>query len=104
MTANGILRVVTSVGTGLKANRVRRLAGGGIHGQSHGQTPRRKQQFTNDPAHHIRSKTTGRPPVSAIDRGSRCKTSSKALVTETESSATGASTQNSDLRGCNEDH
>ena len=36
-----------------------KMAGKGVHGQSHGQTPIQQRQSTNGPAQHTRSNTTG---------------------------------------------
>ena len=74
-------------------------AGKGVHGQSHGQTPRQRQQSTNGPAQHSRGKTTGMAPASATPEASAYKTASKAVVTETEPTAPEASTQTDDDYG-----
>ena len=71
-------------------------AGNGFHGQSHGQTPIQQQRSTSGPAQHTRSKKTGMAPASATSRASAYKTTSKAVVTETEPAAPEPSTQNDD--------
>ena len=71
----------------------------GVHGQSHGQDQnqqqQQQQQSTSGPAQHTQSKATGMAPASAtLTAGARgYKTTSKAVVTETEPDAPAASTQ-----------
>ena len=67
-----------------------------VHGQSPGQTPIQHQQFTNGPARHTRSKTTGMTPAPATPRAGGYQTASNAVVTRTEPSAPEASTHNDD--------
>ena len=68
-----------------------RKAGKGAHDQIHGHTHTQQQQSTNNPAQHIRSKTTGMAPAS-----SGYQTASKAVVTKTEPAAPEASTPNAE--------
>ena len=68
-------------------------AGGGVHGQGHGQTPIQRQQSTNDPAQHTRSKTTRMAPATT-PRARGYQAASKAVVTKTELAALESSTQN----------
>ena len=74
-----------------------RNAGKVVHGKSHGRTPiQQQQQSTSGPDQHARSKTTGMATASATPRAGGHKTTSKAVVTETEPAAPEASTQNHD--------
>ena len=73
-------------------------AGKGVRGQSHGQTPTQQQQFTNGPAQHTWSKTTGMVPASATPRANGYQIASKAVVRKTTPAAPEASTQNVYIR------
>ena len=58
--------------------------------------PTEQQQCPRGPTQHTRNKTTGMAPASATPRASAYKTTSKAVVTETEPAAPEPSRQNDD--------
>ena len=71
-------------------------AGRGVHGQSHGQTPKQQhqRQSASGPAQHTRSQATRAAPASTTPTAgaSGYKTASKAVVAGTQPAAPAAST------------